>query len=82
MNKSVVNSQWSLGLGKKHKILNSKFETKKLKKLLLLAGNFVLKGPYQEETEPRMNANGGRVIGYELEDIGERGRRDFLYSNQ
>ena len=59
---SMVNSHW----GREQR---SRFS---------LAGTFVPKGPFEEDYDPRMNANGGRVRGYELEDIGGRGRRDFL----
>ena len=49
-----------------------------MKMPLLLGRDLCPKGPFEEDYDPRMNANGGRVIGYELKDIGGRGRRDFL----
>jgi hypothetical protein len=56
-----------------------------MKKRLLLGRDLCPKGPFEEDYETVMNANGGRVIGYLLMVIGYwllviggRGRRGFL----
>jgi hypothetical protein len=51
-----------------------------MKKRLLLGRDLCPKGPFEEDYETVMNANGGRVIGY----WGKRKKRlfDFLTNNQ